>query len=72
MTIEPGQRVRALKSIYDPPSGDSPGGMLCKIGEELIVREVTPSSKFWAMQVSHEHILDSTFGVQADEVELIG
>lgn len=68
---EVGQKVRALKSLYDAPDGDSPGGCLCQVNEVLIIRDVKLDSKFWPLHISHEHITNNSFGVKLDEVELI-
>ena len=69
MALEVGQKVRALKDLYDSPDGDSPGGYLCYKDDLLVVRET--GSTFWNAHVSHEHITNNSFGVNTNEVELI-
>lgn len=59
MAHEVNDVVYALGGISDPPSGDSPGGRLCRRGDKLIVREVRPDREFKYL-VSHEGVTDGT------------
>ena len=60
--------VFALKDVIDPPSGDSPGGRLCRFGDKLIVRKVREGNEFKYL-VSHEDVVDgSGFGVTPLEI----
>jgi hypothetical protein len=70
--ITVGTRVRALKTLGEGPSGDSPGSHFCNKGDELVVREIKqhPSAS-WPLCVSHEHIIDRSFYIGLDEVEAI-
>ena len=71
MSYSTGQRVRMLKSVGDPPSGDSPGGTCAFKGDIVIVRKVNLNAEWFPFHVSHEDVTDgSTFGVAADEIEL--
>lgn len=71
--MKAGDRVIATKDVYEHPSGDSPGGYLCRRGETLIVRRVAGEDDIgWPLHVSHEHITDNSFGVHLHEVERKG
>jgi hypothetical protein len=64
-----GQRVRVLEAVGDAPSGDAPGGVYATRGEILVVRKINPSTFAYPIQVSHEDITDSSFGVKLTEIE---
>lgn len=38
---QPGDRVKLLTTVSEAPSGDSPGGALGLVGEQLVVRVVS-------------------------------
>lgn len=65
-----GDRVEALNTLVEHPSGDSPGGLLCNKGDVLIVRGVPYVKSFWDIYVSHPEITDRTFGVTCSEIKL--
>lgn len=65
-----GQKVRALEILGDSACGDSPGGVYARPGDILIVRSIKPDSKF-PISVSHPDIIDRSFGVGANEIEVI-
>lgn len=68
MAHEVNDVVYALGDISDPPSGDSPGGRLCRFGDKLIIRAVRPEREFKYL-VSHEDVTDgSSFAVTPKEV----
>lgn len=68
--LQVGQKVRLLSDIFEPADEYAPGGYLARKGEVLIVRKLNPQSKFFPVQVSHEHITDRTFGVTYEEIEV--
>lgn len=70
MTYQVGDRVRARISVYEPADDCHPAGYLCTAGTILIVRKLAhaPTTEF-ACAVSHEHVLDRSFWVKADEIE---
>lgn len=63
-----GDVVYALKNVVESPSGDSPGGQLCRWGDKLIVKcygDFNPKM----IAVHHEHVTDgSAFYVHAHEI----
>lgn len=60
--------VYALADISEAPSGDSPGGLLCRFGDKLIIRKVREGEEM-KYAVSHEHITDgSCFTVTPIEI----
>jgi hypothetical protein len=63
-----GMKVRAKHDIYEEPSGDSPGGYCCRSGDVLIVRKIRSLLVGFPISVSHENILDNSFGVNASEI----
>jgi len=65
-----GQKVRALEILADAPSGDSPGGVYARPGDILIVRSINPDLKL-PISVSHLDVINSSFGVGANEIEVI-
>lgn len=65
-----GQIVRALEILGDSASGDSPGGVYARPGDLLVVRSITPDSNF-PIGVSHPDIVESSFGVGANEIEVV-
>ena len=63
-----GQEVTVTRSIWEPPTGDAPGGLLARPGEKLIVRMVYSEGQH-PIGVSHEFRTDgATFCVSADEL----
>ena len=63
-----GKEVTARVRIWEPATGDSPGGLLTRPGEKLIVRAVKEGREF-PIEVSHEHVTDGrTFGVKPEEL----
>jgi hypothetical protein len=69
MLIE-GDRVRITKRIWEPASGDSPGGLLAEIGDEVTIKRVD-DSKF-PYYVAHDWVTDdNTFCVNDTEIEMI-
>jgi len=64
-----GAKVRALGSLGDRADGDSPGGEYARRGDILVVRAIKPESAF-PVSVSHEGILDRSFGVAVNEIEV--
>lgn len=65
-----GQKVRALEPLGDSPSGESPGGLYARQGEILVVRSIDANSTL-PITVSHENIVDSSFCVAVNEIEVI-
>jgi hypothetical protein len=70
-TLIVGQQLIMLKDVGDAPDGDSPGGCWGHKGDVVFVRKInlTPTNTF-PIQVSHENILDRSFGVAPDEVQI--
>jgi len=64
-----GQRVRAKSNIYQPADDHSPGLLLARARDVLVVRALGVAT--FAAYVSHENVTDSSFGVLAEEVEAI-
>lgn len=63
-----GQEVRMVKSVYDWPSGDSPGGLFASQGDKVIVRMIGGFP--YPLSVSHPDRTDGrTFGVWPKEIE---
>lgn len=65
-----GSKVRAREAIYEPADDHAPGGYLCRKGDVLVVRKLTPQFER-SLSVSHEHITDCSFGVSPSEIELL-
>ena len=66
-----GDRVRITKKIWDPATGESPGGLLAKIGDEVTIKRIANTSDF-PYKVAHDWVTDdNTFGVTDTEIELI-
>lgn len=62
-----GDRVLVTKLIAEGPDECSPGGVLARRGELLVIRMIY-SSGAYPIYVSHEDVLDSAFGVTLDEI----
>lgn len=63
-----GQEVTVTRRIWEPATGDSPGGLLARRGEKLIVRMIYSKGQH-PIHVSHEFRTDgATFCVSADEL----
>lgn len=63
-----GQVVTVTRRIWEPATGDSPGGLLAHPGERLIVRKIYSTGQH-PINVSHDFRTDSvTFCVSADEL----
>ena len=63
-----GQAVTPTRRIWEPATGDSPGGLLARPGEKLIVRMIYSKGQH-PIDVSHEYRTDGmTFCVSADEL----
>ncbi len=63
-----GQEVTVTRRIWEPASGDAPGGLLARPGEKLIVRMIYSKGQH-PIDVSHEFRTDgATFCVSADEL----
>ena len=68
--ITVGQAVRLRVTAWDPPDGDTPGGVFGERGDKVIVKAIGPSARTHPIAVHHEHITDgSTFSVSAHEIE---
>lgn len=66
-----GDRVRITKRIWDPADGDHPGGQLAKIGDEVTIKRIAPTSDF-PYKVAHDWVTDdATFEVNDKEIECI-
>lgn len=63
-----GDRVRAKVDLGDGPNEYSPGGMYCKAGTLLVVRKLGLDTYTYPIAVSHEDVLDESFGVKPDEI----
>lgn len=66
-----GDYVRLVKTIIEPPDEHSPGGVLAREGETVVIRRFTEPKYTYTIAVSHEGVRDSSFLVSADEIELI-
>lgn len=67
-----GDRVRMLVDAYDAdPDNAYPPGYVARCGEELIVRKIGALTFIYPISVSHEHIIDNSFGVKPEEIELV-
>jgi len=63
-----GQEVTPTRRIWEPPDGDSPGGLLAEKGDRLIVRSFGGSEQH-PISVSHHDRTDGmTFCVSPDEL----
>ncbi|WP_026470085.1 hypothetical protein [Alkanindiges illinoisensis] len=69
--LKVGQAVTATKDIVQGADEYSPGGIYAKKGTVLIIREVSPEGRFFQYYVSHERVLDNSFGVKADEIKAL-
>ena len=70
-SMKVGDRVILSKDIWEPPTGDSPGGMLAKIGDEVTIKRIREDSDF-PYCVAHDWVTDSnTFCVNDKEIELL-
>lgn len=68
-TLQIGQAVYLLKDVGDDPDGDSPGGCWGRYGEEVFVRQIfINNTNNYPIQVSHENVLDKSFGVNPEEI----
>ena len=65
-----GDRVRILKNIIEGPDEDHPTLQYAAKGDLLIVRDIA-RSPVYPYRVSHEDVLDSTFRVSEEEIELV-
>lgn len=64
-----GDEVVALVTIYEPPCSELPGGLLCKKGDRLFIRNIKKESQ-QPISVSHKDILDCSFKVDLHEIEI--
>lgn len=63
-----GDRVKLIKNIWEPATGESPGGRLGKIGDEVMIKEIYPHSIF-PYHVAHDWVTDGAcFGVSDTEI----
>lgn len=63
-----GQEVTVTRRIWEPATGDAPGGLLARPGEKLIVRMIYSKGQH-PIDVSHEFVTDGrTFCVSPDEL----
>lgn len=63
-----GQEVTVTRRIWEPATGDAPGGLLARPGEKLIVRMIYGKGQH-PIDVSHEFVTDGrTFCVSPDEL----
>lgn len=60
-----GDRVIATRDIWQEANDHSPASMYAAKGDVLIVRKV---EMIYPVNVSHEDRLDSSFGVEFDEI----
>ena len=66
-----GQALRIIKTVWEAPSGESPGGVYGSIGDKVLIQRLSAESKYWPIYVHHEHITDGrSFGVELDEVQI--
>ena len=64
-----GQEVTATRRLWEPPDGDSPGGLLAAPGDRLIVRSFGGSQQH-PISVSHHDREDGmTFFTSPDELK---
>lgn len=64
-----GQEVTATRRLWEPPDGDSPGGLLAAPGDRLIVRSFGGSQQH-PISVSHHDRTDGmTFFASPDELK---
>jgi len=63
-----GQRVRMVATVYEEPSGDSPGGIYAMRDEILIVRSFSNRLIEHDIYISHEYRTDNSFVVSQDEI----
>lgn len=61
-----GQAVRIRQEIYDPPTGETPGGTYAVRGDKVFVRRIGGGT--FPVSVSHEDCAGS-FTVSFDEIE---
>lgn len=63
-----GQEVTVTRRLWEPPDGDSPGGLLASPGDRLIVRSFGGSQQH-PISVSHHDRTDGmTFFASPDEL----
>lgn len=63
-----GDRVKLTKNIWEPATGESPGGRLGKIGDEVTIKKIFPHSIF-PYHVAHDWVTDdAAFGVSDTEI----
>lgn len=65
-----GQKVRLLKSIWDDGQDHHPPAYLAHKGEVLVVRAFDKGHEH-PVCISHEYIIDRSFRVALDEIELL-
>ena len=64
-----GDEVTVVKQIYEPADDYQPDGMLARLGEKLIIREIREAGE-WPFKVSHEFVTDGRmFGVSEAELK---
>ena len=61
-----GQPVRIRQEIYDPPTGETPGGTYAVRGDKVFIRRIGCGT--FPVSVSHEDRVGS-FTVSFDEIE---
>lgn len=63
-----GDRVRAVREIIEDANDHHPRSALAYRGDKLVIRDIDPESRF-PIRVSHERIVDQSFGVEVSEIE---
>jgi hypothetical protein len=66
-----GDKVLILESIYEDSDDCHPGGYLAHCGEVLIIRDVCKPGDYYCCYVSHENVLDQSFGVHEHEIDRV-
>lgn len=67
-----GDKVVTKIDILEAACGDHPCFQYAKAGDVLVVRDIGNQMFTNYIHVSHEDVLDRTFGVNPVEIELIG
>ena len=65
-----GDSVILSKHIWEPPTGDSPGGMLASKGEMVVIRSINTASKYPYTVAHPDYAYEGGFVVDDTEIEL--
>ncbi len=69
--LKVGDKVRALADLISPADDYAPASCYAKKGDILVIRKIHQSAIQYNVSVSHEDVLDSTFGLSCDEIEMV-